>query len=170
MDKRVEIHGTTSADMNGKRGVATDYHFDREGPSKSRYTVQLDAGEAALRELIAPARSAKAVIGALGDKGECQAELWTMLLTYLKAFPAAWTAMDARKAVLPRLWANIRAAAAGDRLLSAASWRSGTALVCAGAGASRWLLLCSASPRVRGATSSQLPQLAQAERAKVCAR
>ena len=46
MDKRVEIHGTTSADMNGKRGVATDYHFDREGPSKSRYTVQLDAGEA----------------------------------------------------------------------------------------------------------------------------
>ena len=75
---------------------------------------ELDAGEAALRELIAPARSAKAVIGALGDKGECQAELWTMLLTYLKAFPAAWTAMDARKAVLPRLWANIRAAAAGD--------------------------------------------------------
>ena len=46
MDKRVEIHGTTSADMNGKRGVATDYHFDREGPSKWRYTVQLDAGEA----------------------------------------------------------------------------------------------------------------------------
>ena len=42
----MEIHGTTSADMNGKRGVATDYHFDREGPSKWRYTVQLDAGEA----------------------------------------------------------------------------------------------------------------------------
>ena len=26
MDKRVEIHGTSRADMNGKRGVATDFH------------------------------------------------------------------------------------------------------------------------------------------------
>ena len=45
MDKRVEIHGTSRADMNGKRGVATDFHFDPD-ESKWRYTVQLDSGEA----------------------------------------------------------------------------------------------------------------------------
>ena len=44
MDKRVEIHGTSRADMNGKRGVATDFHYD-EDQSKWRYTVQLDSGE-----------------------------------------------------------------------------------------------------------------------------
>ena len=49
MDKRVEIHGTSRADMNGKRGVATDFHpmgglqSDR---ATWRYTVQLDSGEA----------------------------------------------------------------------------------------------------------------------------
>ena len=48
MDKRVEIHGTSRADMNGKRGVATDFHpvggpHDR---TQDRYTVQLDSGEA----------------------------------------------------------------------------------------------------------------------------
>ena len=46
MDKRVEIHGTSRADMNGKRGVATDFHYDKEDASKWRYTVQLDSGEA----------------------------------------------------------------------------------------------------------------------------
>ena len=45
MDKRVEIHGTSRADMNGKRGVATDFHWD-DDRSKWRYTVQLDSGEA----------------------------------------------------------------------------------------------------------------------------
>ena len=49
MDKRVEIHGTSRADMNGKRGVATDFH-PMGGPSGDRttwrYTVQLDSGEA----------------------------------------------------------------------------------------------------------------------------
>ena len=45
MDKRVEIHGTSRADMNGKRGVATDFHFDPD-KSKARYTVQLDSGGA----------------------------------------------------------------------------------------------------------------------------
>ena len=45
MDKRVEIHGTSRADMNGKRGVAIDFHW-YEGKSKRRYTVQLDSGEA----------------------------------------------------------------------------------------------------------------------------
>ena len=46
MDKRVEIHGASRADMNGKRGVAIDFHFYREDESKDRYTVQLDSGEA----------------------------------------------------------------------------------------------------------------------------
>ena len=47
MDKRVEIHGTSRADMNGKRGVATDFHaMDFDDTSKDRYTVQLDSGEA----------------------------------------------------------------------------------------------------------------------------
>ena len=47
MDKRVEIHGTSRADMNGKRGVATDFHpLDFDDYSKDRYTVHLDSGEA----------------------------------------------------------------------------------------------------------------------------
>ena len=46
MDKRVEIHGTSRADMNGKRGVATDFHWYEDDKSKCRYTVQLDSGEA----------------------------------------------------------------------------------------------------------------------------
>ena len=46
MDKRVEIHGTSRADINGKRGVAIDFHCYPEDQSKSRYTVQLDSGEA----------------------------------------------------------------------------------------------------------------------------
>ena len=49
MDKRVEIHGTSRADINGKRGVAVDFH-PMGGPqgdrSTWRYTVQLDSGEA----------------------------------------------------------------------------------------------------------------------------
>ena len=45
MDKRVEIHGTSRADMNGKRGVAIDYHYNPD-KSKWRYTVQLDSGDA----------------------------------------------------------------------------------------------------------------------------
>ena len=48
MDKRVEIHGTSRADMNGKRGVATDFHpmGGRLEPATWRYTVKLDGGEA----------------------------------------------------------------------------------------------------------------------------
>ena len=45
MDKRVEIHGTSRADMNGKRGVATDFHWYKD-EGKWRYTVKLDGGEA----------------------------------------------------------------------------------------------------------------------------
>ena len=47
MDKRVEIHGTSRADMNGKRGVATDFHpIDEDDGATWRYTVKLDGGEA----------------------------------------------------------------------------------------------------------------------------
>ena len=46
MDKQVEIHSTSRADINGKRGVATDFHYYRDDESKWRYTVQLDSGEA----------------------------------------------------------------------------------------------------------------------------
>ena len=46
MDKRVEIHGTSRADMNGKRGVATDFHFYPADRTKDRYSVRLDSGEA----------------------------------------------------------------------------------------------------------------------------
>ena len=49
MDKRVEIHGTSRADMNGKRGVATDFNpmGGQNGDRTTwRYTVKLDGGEA----------------------------------------------------------------------------------------------------------------------------
>ena len=47
MDKRVEIHGTSRADMNGKRGVATDFHtMNSDDRTIWRYTVKLDGGEA----------------------------------------------------------------------------------------------------------------------------
>ena len=42
----MEIHGTSRADINGQRGVATDFHCYREDESKWRYTVPLDSGEA----------------------------------------------------------------------------------------------------------------------------
>ena len=50
----MEIHGTSRADLNGKRGVATDFHFYGDVPhlrrkadyTKNRYTVRLDSGEA----------------------------------------------------------------------------------------------------------------------------
>ena len=45
MDKRVKIHGTSRADMNGKRGVAIDFHW-YEDKNNWRYTVKLDGGEA----------------------------------------------------------------------------------------------------------------------------
>ena len=46
MDTRVELHGTSRADLNGKRGVATDFHSYTADPTKDRYTVRLDGGEA----------------------------------------------------------------------------------------------------------------------------
>ena len=65
MDKRVEIHGTSRADMNGKRGVATDFHYD-EDRSKRRYTVQLDSGEAFVKVKLANARAEGTGGGASG--------------------------------------------------------------------------------------------------------
>jgi len=44
IDQRVEIHGSSRVDMNGKPGVATDIHYSRD-ESKWRYTVELDSGE-----------------------------------------------------------------------------------------------------------------------------
>ena len=47
MDKRVEIRGTSRVDMNGKCGVATDFHpKDIDDRTTWRYTVKLDGGEA----------------------------------------------------------------------------------------------------------------------------
>ena len=46
MDKRVEVHGAARADMNGKRGIATDFHYYHADRTKNRYTVQFDSGEA----------------------------------------------------------------------------------------------------------------------------
>ena len=46
MDKRVVIHGTSRADMNGKCGVATDFHLmNPKDFTTWRYTVKLDSGE-----------------------------------------------------------------------------------------------------------------------------
>ena len=58
MDKRVELHGTSRADMNGKRGVATDFHRYRadrflkgpvHGAARQRRGVQGQADERAGR-------------------------------------------------------------------------------------------------------------------------
>ena len=45
MDQRIEVYGTTRHDLNGKRGVATDFHGYASDPSRDRYTVLLDSGE-----------------------------------------------------------------------------------------------------------------------------
>ena len=43
----MEIHSTSRADLNGKRGIATDFHMvDLTDPATWRYTVKLDGGEA----------------------------------------------------------------------------------------------------------------------------
>ena len=69
MDKRVEIHGTSRADMNGKRGVATDFHWYEGDKSKWRYTVQLDGGEA-FKVKPANVRAEEAGAGASGGKAK----------------------------------------------------------------------------------------------------
>ena len=67
MDKRVEIRGTTRQDMNGKRGLATDFH-SYEDQTKWRYTVKLDSGEA-VKVKPANVRAAPAGGGAEGAGG-----------------------------------------------------------------------------------------------------
>ena len=43
----MEVYGTSRADLNGKCGVATDFHpMDRSDRTTWRYTVKLDGGEA----------------------------------------------------------------------------------------------------------------------------
>ena len=64
MDKRVEIRGTTRQDMNGKRGLVTDFHFYEDDPhnNKDRYTVKLDGGLVKVK----PANLRAAPVGAGG--------------------------------------------------------------------------------------------------------
>ena len=47
MSRRIKIYGTTRHDLNGKLGVATDFHRYIKDPdtSRDRYTVLLDSGE-----------------------------------------------------------------------------------------------------------------------------
>jgi len=45
MDKRVEIHGASRANMNVNRGIATDFHWYKD-EENARYTIKLDGGEA----------------------------------------------------------------------------------------------------------------------------
>ena len=48
MDKRVEVHGSSRAELNGKCGVATDFHLvDVNVRGSWRYTVEFDDGETA---------------------------------------------------------------------------------------------------------------------------
>ena len=72
MDKRVEIHGTSRADMNGRCGVATDFHpvgMPAIDPKASRYVVQLDSGEA-FKLRPANVRAETAGGGSGGGKGK----------------------------------------------------------------------------------------------------
>lgn len=49
------------------------------------------------------------ILGAFSDvAAETHAALWDMVLSYSRALPAAWHAVNARKAVLPRLLAFLR--------------------------------------------------------------
>ena len=65
----MEIHGTSRADMNGKRGVATDFHpMDTKDRTTWRYTVKLDGGEA-FKVKTASVRAEEAAGGGKGGGG-----------------------------------------------------------------------------------------------------
>ena len=69
LDKRVEIHGTSRADMNGKRGVATDFHSYPADLANDRYTVQLDSS-GAFKVKLANVRAEGAGCGVGVDKAK----------------------------------------------------------------------------------------------------
>ena len=76
MDKRVELYGLTRQDMNGKRGLATDFHFcvdDVNDQTKWRYTVKLDSGES-VKVKPANVRAAPAGGGGGGAGGGAKAK------------------------------------------------------------------------------------------------
>ena len=45
MTQRVEVYGTSRHDLNGKHGIATDFHCYPADMSRNRYSVLLDSGE-----------------------------------------------------------------------------------------------------------------------------
>ena len=75
MDQRVEIHGTSRTDMNGKCGVATDFHpmGGYDDRSQDRYTVRLDSGEA-FKVKPASARAEETGAGAGSGGGRARAK------------------------------------------------------------------------------------------------
>ena len=64
MDKRVEVHGSSRAELNGKCGVATDFHpyggTVKGDPATWRYTVQLDSRGESFKLKLANVRAEEA--------------------------------------------------------------------------------------------------------------
>ena len=80
MDQRVEVYGTSRHDLNGERGVATDFHRyqdDCPDSSRDRYSVLLDSGEsykfrptAVRAERVEAAGVARSEAKGKGEKGK----------------------------------------------------------------------------------------------------
>ena len=62
MDQRVVVYGTSRHDLNGKHGVATDFHCYEDDRSRDRYSVLLSAGGSAPATALAatPTRTSSA--------------------------------------------------------------------------------------------------------------
>ena len=61
------------------------------------------------------ANVAPIVLGAMSDQvASNYSAIWPAILHLAKAFPSAWAHVDARKVVLPRMWACLRAGAYGS--------------------------------------------------------
>ena len=71
MDRRVEIFGASRQDLNGKRGVAIDYHaigfVMEQSRSYDKYTVRLDNGE---EVMLRPREVRVERVEAAGGKGK----------------------------------------------------------------------------------------------------